>query len=246
MTGGSAVWGWPLLDADTIPARLQDLLRKQGHTNVTVYNFGIDGATLHQELKLLKKFRKTYGIDQVLFYTGGNDAVAAYLNGVKKRGGPWLGAAVTFELIKVAVRLPAMSSDPSPQTLHWLDTQVLPAALKDNTLRADMGAAANYCRAEGLRCDFALQPMLLQRKQHVGTEVPMAKTLRRVYPRFGKLTADMYHDAMASGPAGTVFDLTHIFDRSGEPFFLDLIHINEAGNRIAATKVAPTVAARLP
>ena len=53
VTGGSTAWGWRVLDADTIPVRLQAALRRAGHANVTVYNFGIEGATLKAELALL-------------------------------------------------------------------------------------------------------------------------------------------------------------------------------------------------
>ncbi len=246
VTGGSAVWGWRIRDADTIPVRLQELLHRMGHRNVTVYSFGIEGATLAGELKLLKHFRKIYSIDQVLFYTGGNNAIDTYLKPTSKRLGPWLGNAVTFELLKAAARAQAMTIGASAQTLHWLDSEVLPAALKNNSLRIDMAAAEKYCQAEKLRCDFALQPMLLQRKSSSGREAEMARTLRRVYPRFGELTERMYRDAVATGPAGHVHDLTHIFDRTSQPFFLDLIHVDEAANRIAAQRVAPIVAARLP
>ena len=245
VTGGSAVWGWRVLDADTIPARLQDALHRTGHPNVAVFNFGIEGATLKSELALLKRFRETYGIDQVLFYTGGNNVLGAYLSGARQRRGPWLGESVTFELIKVAVRLLAMHSGPSPETLHWLDTEVVQPALKNNSLRADMAAAAQYCREAALRCDFALQPLLLQRKVEAGPDAEMARILSRVFPRFDVLTERMYRDALATGPADRVHDLTHIFDQSPQPYFLDLIHVSEAANRIAAAHLAPIVAKRL-
>src|SRR5262249_1292019 len=45
VTGGSAVWGWRVLDPDTIPGQLQ---RLRSSANVTFYNFGIEGATAAQ------------------------------------------------------------------------------------------------------------------------------------------------------------------------------------------------------
>jgi lysophospholipase L1-like esterase len=246
VTGGSAAWGWFVRDADTIPVRLQEILRRAGHNNVTVYNFGIGGATLKQELALLKHFRDAYALDQVLFYTGGNDAILSYIGSTNRRFGPWAGTTVSFELIKAAVRLQAMWSEPSPQMLQWLDEKVLPPALKNNTLRKGIADADAYCRASKLLCDFALQPMMFARKTHTGAEARMQKTLARVYPRIDVLTARMYRDALAAGPAGHVFDLSHIFDQTAQPFFLDHVHLNEAGNRIAAEQVAPIVSARLP
>ena len=49
------MYGWRVLDADTIPAQLQGLIRVPGK-KVTVYNFGIEGATLERELALLRRF----------------------------------------------------------------------------------------------------------------------------------------------------------------------------------------------
>jgi lysophospholipase L1-like esterase len=246
VTGGSAAWGWRVRDSDTIPVQLQDVLRRAGHDNVTVYNFGIEGATLKKELALLKHFRPIYAIDQVLFYTGGNDAYDAYLSAIKKRSGPWSVDITAFELTKTATRLQAMWSEPPPQLLQWLDREALPAALKNDTLREGIAAADNYCRTTALRCEFALQPMLFARTPRHGPEVRLAQTFRRIYPRFGALTAQMYRDALAAGPAGRVTDLSHILDRNSQPFFLDAIHLNEAGNRAVAERLMPIIAPGLP
>lgn len=216
-------------------------MRRAGHSNVTVYNFGIEGATLKAELGLLKRFRDSYAIDQVLFYTGGNDATYTYASATSGRSGPWIGNAVTFELIKVAVRLQAMWSEPAPQMLQWLDNELLPAALKNNILRDAIAAADDYCRTAKLRCDFVLQPMMYERKTHAGAEARMAQTLARIYPRIDVLSARLFGDAMASGPAGRMHDFAHIFDQTEQPVFLDLVHLNEAGNRAVAEHLAPIV-----
>jgi lysophospholipase L1-like esterase len=217
-------------------------LRRAGRNNVTVYNFGIGGATLKEELALLRHFRDTYALDQVLFYTGGNDVFVTYLDAVNKRSGHWAGDAATFELIKVAMRLRAMSNEPSPQILQWLDDEMLPAALQQNTLRQAIAETDNYCNAAKLRCDFVLQPMMLERKSHSGAEARMMQTLTRIYPRLDVFTARLFGDAMTAGPVGRMHDFAHVFDRTGQPYFLDFVHLNEAGNRIAAEQIAPIVA----
>jgi lysophospholipase L1-like esterase len=246
VTGGSTAWGWRVFEADTIPVRLQEILRRAGHGNITVYNFGIGGATLKQELALLKHFRETYAIDQVLFYTGGNDAILSYRDAANQRYGPWVGETIAFELIKTAVRLQAIWSEPSPQMLHWLDTEVLPAALKRNSLRVGIEAADAYCRSAKLLCDFALQPMMFERKTHSGAEERMAKTLAHVFPHIDGLANRMYAEAVAASPPGHVVDLSHIFDDTARPLFLDFVHLNEAGYAIVARHLAPIVTARLP
>src|SRR5215472_7047254 len=82
VTGASAVWGAYVLDVDTIPIPLQQLLDRSGHHDISVYNFGIEAHEITDELTLLRRFRELYSIDQVIFYTGGNDATQSYLNAI--------------------------------------------------------------------------------------------------------------------------------------------------------------------
>ena len=245
VTGGSAAWGWHVTDDDTIPVRLQEILRRD-HPNVTVYNFGIGGATLKQELALLKHFRNTYALDQVVFYTGGNDVFFGYTGIINKDQPAWLHAVSAFELIKLALRLQAMWTTPSAQKVRWIDTQVLPAVLAEKALRKGILDADEYCRASQLRCDFVLQPTLAERKTRPPSEAAIAKVLDRVFPELDVLAEQMYADALASGPQGHVFDLTHIFDNTTQPLFLDFVHLNEEGYRLAAQKVAQIVTKQLP
>jgi lysophospholipase L1-like esterase len=256
VTGGSAAWGYRVLDADTIPARMQELLRHAGHANVTVYSFGIEGATLKRELALLKRFCDTYEIDQVLFYTGGNDVVGSYndhlygyLVAPNSRPGRvrhrWQENAAGFELIKLVSRLQAMWREPSPQLLRFVDEEVLPKAVRMNSLRRGVAAADDYCRMASLRCDFVLQPVLYLRKTDSEPEAKMTLTLRRIYPRIDVLTVRMYRDAVANGPVDRIHDFSHIFDQSIDSYFLDLIHLNEAGNRAVANHLASIVSRTL-
>jgi hypothetical protein len=233
ITGGSAVWGWRVLDADTIPAQVQQALRRAG-ANVTVYNFGLEAQTVAQELILLKRFRDIYAIDRVLFYTGANNVVYDYVGGDGPAAAAFASETTGFELIKAARRLSAFWSQPSAADLARLDDSVLPRLARENSLREGIGAADAYCRAEGLQCDFALQPLLPLRKPRVGSEVRVAAALQRLYPRLDVLAERMYRDVITAGPAGRVHDLSDVFDQVVQPVFVDIVHVNETGNRMAA------------
>ena len=237
ITGGSAAWGWRVRDADTISVRVQQVLRRAG-ANVTVYNFGLEAQTIAQELKLLERFRDVYAIDQVLFYTGANNVVFDYLGTSGSQGAAFGSETTGFELVKAARRFSGLWSRSSPADLARLD-DVLPRLVRDNSLREGIIAADAYCSAAGLQCDFALQPLLLMRKPRVGPEDRIADTLERLYPRLRTLAEQMYRDARAAGPEGRVHDLSEVFDRAAEPVFVDVVHINESGNRIVADAVAP-------
>lgn len=245
VTGGSAAWGWRMRDADTIPVRLQQALHRQGHTNVTVYNFAIDSMAIAEELAVLKRFRELYAIDHAVFYTGANDATDSYLGGAAPRdrlAGP-LGGANAFELIKVAGRLNAMLLGPSASLVAKLDNEVLPGLARHNSLRAGVVVADAYCRAAGIGCDFILQPMLPTRREPRGPEISVARTLEAVYPRYAEVIKTMYRAAVDTGLP--VHDRSGLFDDSTQPYFFDAVHVNEAGNRLAAERIAATIAAGL-
>jgi lysophospholipase L1-like esterase len=250
VAGASAAWGWRVLDADTIPVRLQALLRGQGHPNVTVYNFAIDSITLAGELEVVRRFRDVYAIDQVVFYTGANNVTADYLDATAPPDcfAGLIGGANMFELIKVAARLKARLAGPPPALLARLDQDMLPALGRDNSLRTAVVAANDYCRAVAMRCDILLQPVLPLRKPPRGAEIPLARTLAQVHPRYAEAFAAMYRSARdLELPAGVpVRDLSDLFDRSAAPYFFDAVHVNEAGNTFAAEQIAGIVAAGIP
>jgi hypothetical protein len=102
-------------------------------------NFGIEAASLEREIALLQRFRDIYAIDQVIFYTGANDAILRYM----KRSDPTEGFGVAtaqttgFELIKAARRLLAVSFDgPTP-----VDQEDAASVARTNSLRERIAVA---------------------------------------------------------------------------------------------------------
>jgi lysophospholipase L1-like esterase len=244
ITGGSVAFGWRMRDADTIAVQVQEMLRARGLSNVTVYNFGIDSAVVAEELNLLKQFRKIYDIDQVIFLTGTNDVTLNYMRVASPPDGfGGLTAGINaFELLKVVGRLSA--SHASPDLLQRLDNELLPDVARRNSLLDGLIAADEYCRTSKLLCDVVLQPELLKRKTPIGPEIRLAQTLREVYPRYDELFTAMYRTAMSAGLP--VHDSSDVFDQSAEPYFIDVTHLNEAGNRRLAAKVTEIALPRIP
>jgi lysophospholipase L1-like esterase len=244
ITGGSVAFGWRMRDADTIPFQVQELLHERGVPNATVYNFGIDSAVVADELKLLKRFRKVYDIDQVIFLTGTNDVTLNYM-GVATPPDGFAGLIVgvnAFELLKFIGRLRA--SHASSDLLQKLDNELLPSVARRNSLLDGLMAADEYCRVSGLRCDFVLQPVLLARRTPIGPEIRLVRTLREVYPRYDALFTTMYRTAERAGLP--VHNSSDVFDQSAEPYFIDVTHLNEAGNRRLAARIAEIAMHRIP
>lgn len=242
VTGGSSVWGWRVVDADTIPRQLARLTAAK-NPDVTIYNFGIEGATIAQELAVLRQFRETYGIDQVIFYTGANDVFGLYLDvaGGKKQRFNAVNGLASFELVKTAARFMQSMARPSPEAVAQMEDKVRSRVSGNNSLRAGLAAAEEYCRSTQLRCDFVLQPMLFTRAHPVGPEARLVQMFGRLYPGFQVAAQAMYAGALSAVPAHRIHDLSGIFDNLSEPVVMDTVHLNERGNQIAAARLADTV-----
>jgi hypothetical protein len=244
ISGGLVAFGWRMRDADTILIRVQELFHGRGLSNVTIYNFGIDTAVVANELTLLKRFRKIYDIDQVIFLTGSNDVTFNYMSVATPSDG-FAGLIVginAFELLKFVGRLTA--SHASSDLLQKLDNELLPSVARRNSLLDGLIATDEYCRVSALRCDFVLQPVLLTRRAPIGPEIMLARTLREVYPRYDALFTTMYRTAMGAGLP--VHESSDVFDQSAEAYFIDVTHLNEAGNRRLAARIAEIALPRIP
>jgi lysophospholipase L1-like esterase len=244
ISGGSVAFGWRMRDADTIPVQVQERLHERGLSNVTVYNFGIDSAVVADELMLLKRFRQVYDIDQVIFLTGTNDVTLNYM-GVATPPDGFAGLIIgvnAFELLKFIGRLRA--SHASSDLLQKLDNELLPRVTRHNSLLDGLIAADEYCRVSALRCDFVLQPVLLTRSTPIGPEIRLARTLKEVYPRYDALFTTMYRTAESAGLP--VHNSSDVFDQSAESYFIDVTHLNEAGNRRLAARIAEIAMHRIP
>jgi GDSL-like Lipase/Acylhydrolase len=217
-------------------------------SNVTVYNFGIDGAVVADELALLRRFRKVYDIDQVIFLTGANDVMFTYMSvanpsmSVANPSESFAGLINAFELLKFVGRLKALQA--SSGLLEKLDNELLPSVVQRNSLLDGLISADEYCRISALRCDFVLQPVLLTRKALTGPEIRIARTLRQVWPRYDELFTTMYRTSLSAGL--TAQDSSDVFDQLAESYFIDAVHLNEAGYRHLAARIMEIAARRIP
>lgn len=240
VTGGSTVWGSYIRDADTIPVQLARALHERGYDKVTVYNFGIEGVLLASELRLLEHFREIYALDQVLFYTGGNDVLAAYSARV-----PWTDAwtgLFSLELVRAAGRLVGRLRPRG----RVFDAAEPDRARRSNRLVGAVTAVAAYCGAQGLRCDIVLQPWLLSRAHPVGPETRLASGVEATFSGLAELWDAVYAGAQDAGPKDHVFDLRAAVDDVRSPIFADMVHVNEIGNAAIAQRLVPIVARALP
>jgi hypothetical protein len=86
--------------------------------------------------------------------------------------------------------------------------------------------------------------VLLTRSIPIGPEIRLARTLREVYPRYDALFTTMYRTAESAGLP--LHNSSDVFDRSAEPYFIDVTHLNEAGNHRLAARIAEIAMHRIP
>ncbi len=105
-----------------------------------------------------------------------------------------------------------------------------------------MIAADEYCRAQNLRCDFVLQPLLLSRAHPIGSEGALRRSVRENWPGLAELWDDMYAGPLRAGPADHTYDLRKFLDDVPTQVFGNAIHMNEAGNKAIVRGLAPIAA----
>jgi hypothetical protein len=86
--------------------------------------------------------------------------------------------------------------------------------------------------------------VLRRRKTPIGPEIKLDRALRHVYPRYEEVFTTMYRSTLDTGLP--VFDSSGVFDTSDEPVFIDVAHLNEAGNRRAAERIAQIASVDAP
>jgi hypothetical protein len=249
VVGSSETWGFRLADADTIPALLQTALHQYGHGQISVYNFGIEDATMARELALLKHFKAIYDIDQVLFVAGASDLYREYFaiqgDSLDNSG---IGRRIAgFELYRTIERIRLTWFGVSADRLAQVDARLASySAQKGSELADGIVAADSYCTEAALRCDFVLQPLVLFRQSPSGTELRIAQTYLRQYPGLNVLASRLYREATGLGTTAQIHDLSAVFDDASPQFFIDEVHLNEAGNRALVGTLLPIVTAKSP
>ena len=91
-----------------------------------------------------------------------------------------------------------------------------------NTAAYPRSAAISFCSR------------LLTRKAPIGPEIRLAQTLRRSIHDTMPVHDDVSHGRGSGLP---VNDSSDVFDQSTEPYFIDVAHLNEAGNRRLAARI---------
>jgi lysophospholipase L1-like esterase len=251
--GGSTVYGTLIPDWATLPSSLSRLLNTSARC-VEVRNLGVESYNTNQELILLEQQLKAGHVpDVVIFYDGFNDINAAFSPGGttghlgyvttkwRLEGGlvnqvDWMGqhsAAWRFvqEMTKASGQKKPDPDVPSPSPERV-------AMILDN-YQQNMRIARKLAELYGFRlCAFWQPVMLYGQKPLVAYEKDLLNhNWGASLPR--EPFVPVYREAELRAQSSREFTfLGHIFDAAPQPLYLDWVHLNPAGNELAAQAIA--------
>lgn len=265
--GGSTMLGQGAADADTIPSLACAALARR-HVQLTwrCRNFGLGGYVNTQSLVLLLTLLREPGRerpDSIVFYDGVNEVIAAWeghpgdhhnfpLVRARIEGEPDSWSVAAADLRGLAARqfphLFRLASPPVPDPNTGGGVAPSAAMLAD-TQRAAAFYLGNY-RTLGDWSDGARIPTLFVLQPTVFDKTPRSAEEDAVHARaaaaFGPLWTTFRDAIRAKPPAGRAFlrfaDLAGALD--GDPathFFDDWMHVNAAGNRAIAERLADLI-----
>jgi lysophospholipase L1-like esterase len=270
--GGSTMMGLGARDDATIPAILARRLGELGH-RTAITNFGQLGHNSTQEaISLFQLLKEGEPPDIVLFYDGINEMACAEQSGradavfnesrrraefnllhPDRRGDLFVAALMTaiprtLRRLRRLTGLPLQGPlPPADADLQHLDLPRLAASVIETYL-ANLGLIRTMARQHGLSVLFFWQPVITTKQQKSADETRFEAdyttdaALRR---RFYQLVIDAYRGHRQSAMAGDMVDLSAIFDRLGDPVYIDAYHLSETGNAAVAEAMLPFVAAQI-
>jgi hypothetical protein len=251
-------------DRDTMPARLETVLRAAlPGRNINVYNLGIEGFALEQEIALAERLHDAVDPDALVFYDFFNDARLAYEGKFElpvfdqdegtylaERESPlaqhlrnakeWLaGNSRVYRVIERAVR--DLRSDPLPDAVFEERLSRLVAGYRER-----IAAITARERARGIPVWAFVQPSIVTKQRTTEVEQGIYTEWIENYPGFDRFFVRGTQQAAARGDDLPIFDLSGLFAAVGEPLYWDCAHVTPRANQQIAEAIARELAPRLP
>lgn len=244
-----------LTNDDTVPGRVQTLLRQKFGIGACVYNFGAISSCLNQSIMLSTMKLIDLDPDVIVIIGGGTDTFQPWTFDPRP-GNPYnmfALEAIYDDLFSQDQRQGALSSlsRESVQDLifarlrnlrlitRWKDPAWEWEVVRKFELAVDR--LGRLSKGIAIPVHFILQPMVVRKSSPTESEKSFASEeflnyLDRQYERL-KTVISEYEGKYGSRDFFSIHDLSDAFMKIGEQIFTDIVHYNDAGRQIMGSSI---------
>lgn len=258
--GGSTIWGTGASDEFTIPSIIQKKINFSNNikTIYNVYNYGFSTLVSHQQLKLLKKINLKKN-DIVIFYDGNNDIWQANIN--RNPHGTMIGYnnKNKVSILKNKLKFFLNNNSYFYQFVQKIrgkkNLKCTKLIIDKNKINENFNIYAKAILKAKIHTETSdaefyhfFQPTLFTRSNKTDFEKYMISTMpSNIMPCNSKdglfeISIQQYlknYNKFKYQIDGT--NLSDIFDKYKDDFYIDLTHLNALGNKIVANKIFNTL-----
>jgi len=254
--GGSTVWGAGVRDGGTLASALARNLARRG-IEADVTNHGQLGYASTQEvIALLRRAQQRDLPDVVIFYDGYNDVLTAIQNqaaglsfGEHNRRDefnifktPWKMFWSTWRSLAIARYFRPRVREPAILTAERADSTAQEVA---DVLVTNYRVVRSLARELGFTAQFFWQPNIFGKLSVSAYEASQRQLIEFSRPVFRGVEERLARsNAIARGDDFVL--LNDLFHESAHPYFIDWVHLSEAGNELVAARIANELCLKLP
>ena len=239
VTGGSTALGFgSTSDRTTIPGYLQNLFDVHHEDlNVEIINAGINGANSHREVLLIKEKLVEFNPHTIISYTGANDRFR-YLQEIifEEADDDWKPDALKFANYPW-LRTPFVINKIITQDIVKQDTGKQPNLDEiAEAFRKNWSQSCSFLRDNGIKSIVILQPILTTKEFPSLFEKELLLDHTKVETF---ITAQNFSEnlPLLNEECDLTIDLRNGIGDTSETTYYDLLHVNDLGNRIIASKI---------
>lgn len=253
MFGGSAMWGWRVRDAFTIPSLVASRLHALGYRDVEVVNLAQSTYDLSQNAATLMREIRHGRVPAVAVFLDGNNEVAPVFQSGE------VGRILNEGLIarrferQTDARTDLMAVLRHLELVQRLTSRAAPpAAARRDLCREIAGSYERQVRAlSAVAAAFRFEAIFLWQPMLATTSKQQTAWERRLsgdsaWGGMVRRCTAAVDSALASAPVVSYYPLHGLFDRDSTDVFIDNFgHVTERANGLVADSIASLVALRL-
>lgn len=241
--GGSTMFGQGVTDFDTIPSFVSKILYEKFNIKANVHNFARQAYVSTEEFLLfsylapkIRKKEKTIAV----FFSGLNEVVSVNFfvpPNLEKRMGNSIIARIKKQIGSFAHKSSLMNVLGN----FIIDNKkVIKVSISDqDELEVEENYKRNALNIISIAKDNNILPLFYWQPLNI------FKKVKTLYEQNTDYVPEIEYRKYIDFSYKYFYDISHFFENTSEPIFLDFGHYNEKGNELIAGKIAKDIAERL-